>query len=124
MVAGLASGMHSPAIAGEIGRREREIGAITERLAASNPVSVRARVRAMRGAVMAGLADLRGFLESDPAAMRPHLAQHIEKIDVHADGPAIVAKGNWDLLGCIRWEGAEGQNRTAYAGLFRAALYR
>jgi len=23
-----------------------------------------------------------------------------------------------------RWDGAEGQNRTAYAGLFRAALYR
>jgi len=40
LVAGLASGTHSPAIVAEIGRREREIGAITERLAPSNPVSV------------------------------------------------------------------------------------
>jgi hypothetical protein len=25
---------------------------------------------------------------------------------------------------CVRWDGAEGQNRTGYAGLFRAALYQ
>jgi hypothetical protein len=112
LVAGLASGMHSPAIAGEIGKREREIGALTERLVASKPVSVRARVRAIRGAVMASLAELRGFLESDPIAVRPHLAQHIEMIDLHTDGPAIVAKGNWDLLGCIGWDGADGGNCT------------
>jgi hypothetical protein len=87
--------MHSRAIAAEIGRREREIGAITERLAASNPVSVRARVRAMRGAVIARLAGLHGILESDPAAARSQLPQHIEKIDLHSDGPAIVGKGNW-----------------------------
>jgi hypothetical protein len=24
----------------------------------------------------------------------------------------------------VRWDGAEGQNRTGYAGLFRAALYQ
>src|ERR1700723_2143869 len=34
---GLASGIHSPGVIGAIREREREIGAITERLAASNP---------------------------------------------------------------------------------------
>src|ERR1700683_2515575 len=100
--------MHSPAIASEIGKREREIGSITERLAASKPVSVHARGRAMRGTVIARLAELRGFLESDATAMRPRLAQHTEKIDLHTDGPTIVVNGNWDLLGCIGWDGAEG----------------
>jgi hypothetical protein len=28
------------------------------------------------------------------------------------------------ILSEVRSDGAEGQNRTAYAGLFRAALYR
>jgi hypothetical protein len=31
-------------------------------------------------------------------------------------------RGNWKLLGGT--DGAEGQNRTGYAGLFRAALYQ
>jgi hypothetical protein len=40
------------------------------------------------------------------------------------DGRTYVASGKWNLLAEVRWDGAEGQNRTAYAGLFRAALYR
>jgi hypothetical protein len=33
--------------------------------------------------------------------------------------------GKWDLFGDGgNMDGAEGQNRTGYAGLFRAALYR
>jgi hypothetical protein len=36
---------------------------------------------------------------------------------------AYGASGSWNLLGA-QMEYAEGQNRTAYAGLFRAALYR
>jgi hypothetical protein len=35
-----------------------------------------------------------------------------------------AAKGKVDLFAGSRVECAEGQNRTAYAGLFRAALYR
>jgi hypothetical protein len=66
----------------------------------------------MRNAVMTRLADLREFLESDPAFVRSHLAEHVEKIDLYADGPAIVAKANWDLLGLLHKEGAEGVNRT------------
>jgi hypothetical protein len=38
------------------------------------------------------------------------------------NGGAIKYKGQWKLLGDTG--GAEGQNRTGYAGLFRAALYQ
>jgi hypothetical protein len=37
-------------------------------------------------------------------------------------GGAIKHQGQWKLLGDT--ECAEGQNRTGYAGLFRAALYQ
>ena len=40
---------------------------------------------------------------------------------------SYVAKGVVDFFGdvaLVRVGGAGGQNRTAYAGLFRAALYR
>jgi hypothetical protein len=64
-----------------------EQNAMAERLASSNPVSVRSRVRIMRAAVMARLADLRGILQSYAAVARSHLAQHIEKIDLYPDAP-------------------------------------
>jgi site-specific DNA recombinase len=121
---GLASGIHSPAVIGAIREREREIGAITERLAASNPVSVRARVRELRATMLAKVQNLRDCLTSDAVNVRSYLVEHVEKIEMCPQGPTYVAKGNWDLLGLIHKEGAEGQNRTAYAGLFRAALYR
>jgi hypothetical protein len=60
-----------------------------------------------------------------PARMA--LAKHIGAITVGPDDAGDIAyKGEFKLLGddCVRWDGAEGQNRTGYAGLFRAALYQ
>jgi hypothetical protein len=61
------------------------------------------------------------------AAMRMQLAKHVKEIVMLPGQEAgeIKYKGKWDLLGDGgRRESAEGQNRTGYAGLFRAALYR
>ena len=54
------------------------------------------------------------------------LAKHFNEIVLSpGDGGEIKYKGKWDWLGDgDRRECAEGQNRTGYAGLFRAALYR
>jgi hypothetical protein len=59
--------------------------------------------------------------------MRMALAKHINAITVGPDNAGSIAyKGEFKLLGDERvsWDGAEGQNRTGYAGLFRAALYQ
>ena len=60
----------------------------------------------------------------NPTVVRQELAKHIESITLMPEGKAgeIRYRGNWKLLGDI--SGAEGQNRTGYAGLFRAALYQ
>jgi hypothetical protein len=52
------------------------------------------------------------------------LAKHIEGITILPEGEGAMLKyrGEWDVID--NTESAEGQNRTAYAGLFRAALYR
>jgi hypothetical protein len=61
--------------------------------------------------------------------MRMQLAKGVKEIDLlSGDGGTLKYKGQWALLGdgaALRGlDGAEGQNRTGYAGLFRAALYR
>jgi hypothetical protein len=52
------------------------------------------------------------------------LAKHIKSITLMPEGKSGAIKyiGEWKLLGDTG--GAEGQNRTGYAGLFRAALYQ
>jgi hypothetical protein len=51
------------------------------------------------------------------------LAKYVDAITIGPqENRKISYKGGWNLLG--NSECAEGQNRTAYAGLFRAALYR
>jgi hypothetical protein len=51
------------------------------------------------------------------------LLNHVDRIQMEADGKVYVAKGTWNLLGQRPTDGAGGQNRTGYARLFRAALY-
>lgn len=68
--------------------------------------------------------DLREYLSGDGVTARVWPSKHVERIVMQPDGGTYVASENWNLPGEVRWDGAEGQNRTAYAGLFRAALYR
>jgi site-specific DNA recombinase len=122
LTAGLASGIHSPSVMAEIMKREREIAGFSERLLSSNSASIRSRVKALRAKALNRIRDLREYLTGDTALARTHLAKHIEGIVMRPGEKAYIASGSWNLLG--HGECAEGQNRTAYAGLFRAALYR
>jgi hypothetical protein len=74
------------------------------------------------------LGDLRVLLAAreNAAAMRMQLAKHVKEIVLSpGDNDTIAYRGQRALLGDeSRRECAEGQNRTGYAGLFRAALYR
>ena len=121
---GLASGVYSVSVMAEIARREREVRDIADRLLSSAPESVRSRIHKLREAAVVKMREVREYLAGDPATARVWLSKHVERIVMQPDGAIYVASGNWKLLGVGRWDGAEGQNRTAYAGLFRAALYR
>jgi hypothetical protein len=84
-------------------------------------------VRELRKFVKESVSDVRDLIVgkySNAAAVRQELARHIGEIILLPVGERGVVryKGKWDLIGST--DGAEGQNRTAYAGLFRAALYR
>ena len=80
LAAGLASGIHSPAIVAEIGKREQEISEITDRLQSSKPESIRTRVKALRANVAGRLGDLRAVLTSDAISAKSYLTKHVEKI--------------------------------------------
>lgn len=121
---GLASGVYLVSVMAEIARREREVREIADRLLSSEPDSARSRIHKLREAAVAKMREIREYLASDPATARVWLSKHVERIVMQPDGGVYIASGNWKLLGVGRWDGAEGQNRTAYAGLFRAALYQ
>ena len=107
----LAQGVHSPTVITEIAMREQEIFEIGERLLSSDSDSIRSRVKALRAKALARMQNLRECLTADPAAARAYLAQHLsDKIEMAPDGKAYVAAGSWNLLGAIRWDGAEGQS--------------
>jgi hypothetical protein len=89
--------------------------------------SVHAQVHGLRKFVKEGLRDIRELIvgkHGNPVAVRREFARHIESITLspEADGREVHYRGSWKLLGDR--DGAEGQNRTGYAGLFRAALYQ
>jgi hypothetical protein len=46
----------------------------------------------------------------DTPKARAYLAKHVEKIVMAPTGRAYVASGTWNLLGEVRWDGAEGQS--------------
>ena len=88
------------------------------------PEGVTLRMQEIRRFVEADLCDLRKFLNREPRLARAVFAKHIQKIVLTPQGGSYVAAGNWNLLGLGSYGGAGGQNRTGYARLFRAALYR
>ncbi len=111
--------------------REREIQSINSKVISAKPESVRTKIQDARKLVESSLKDIRKLLGSDPATAKATLARQmlsiVLKADVKADGPKVYwVTSEWEFLGggSALLESAEGQNRTAYAGLFRAALYR
>ena len=99
LTAGLASGLHSPAVMAEITKREQEISDISDRLLSSRPESVRSRIVALKQGAVKRIQDLRQCLSSDPIAARAYLTKHVEKIEMDPEGGVYVASGSWNLLG-------------------------
>jgi hypothetical protein len=125
----IAGGMDSPSLRQGITEREAEISALTAKTLGRGKNSVHTLIRDLRKRVVADLGDLRALVSTrdNAPAMRMELAKHVKEIVMLPGQEAgeIKYKGKWDLLGDGgRRECAEGQNRTGYAGLFRAALYR
>jgi cell division protein FtsB len=125
----VADGMDSPSLRKAITEREAEISQLTAKTLGRGKDSVHSQVRNLRKFVQSAMGDLRRLLTSNGSAslVRMALAKHIGAITVGPDDAGSIAyKGEFKLLGdeCVSWDGAEGQNRTGYAGLFRAALYQ
>jgi site-specific DNA recombinase len=122
-----ATGFDSPTLRAEITKREAELSSITEKTLGQKKDSVHAQVSGLRKFVEHNLRHIRRLIIGEygnPMIVRQELAKHIESITLMPEGNAgeIRYRGNWKLLGDT--SGAEGQNRTGYAGLFRAALYQ
>jgi site-specific DNA recombinase len=122
-----ATGFDSPTLRAEITKREAELSSITEKTLGQKKDSVHAQVSGLRKFVEHNLRHIRRLITGEygnPMIVRQELAKHIESITLMPEGKAgaIKYRGNWKLLGDTG--GAEGQNRTGYAGLFRAALYQ
>jgi hypothetical protein len=98
---------------------------ITAKTLSQTKTSVHAQVSGLRKFVEHNLRHVRRLITGEygnPMIVRQELAKHIESITLMPEGKAIKYRGQWKLLGDT--DGAEGQNRTGYAGLFRAALYQ
>ena len=125
----IADGLDSRTLRAGIVAREKEITELTAKVLGNKRNSIHARIRNLRKFVESSMADVRELLATNGNAplLRMALAKHVETITIGPDEfGAIEYKGAFKLLGddCVSWDGAEGQNRTGYAGLFRAALYR
>jgi hypothetical protein len=129
LTAAIADGLDSPALRAGIVARENEIAGLTAKILGNKKNSVHTQILNLRKFVESSLADVRKLLATNgnPPLVRMALAKHIDAITIGpGDSGEIEYKGAFKLLGddCVSWDGAEGQNRTGYAGLFRAALYR
>jgi hypothetical protein len=126
----VAAGQAPPSVMAAIAERDQELRRITDRLLEPRPGSVRIQIEQLRTFAVSRIADLRKLL-SHPGSVvqaRAMLAEQFGKITLAPTNYngclTYAAKGKVDLFAGSRVECAEGQNRTAYAGLFRAALYR
>jgi site-specific DNA recombinase len=120
----IATGDPSASIMVAIANRERELSWIADLVLECRPDSLRVRLEGTRSFAETRLRDLRCLLNIDPATIRSEIAKHVRHIVLTPVGKTYRATGTWDLLGCGSMGGAGGQNRTAYASLFRAALYQ
>ena len=103
LVSAVAEAGHSRSMLEEIGRKEAELHAISDRLLSATPESIESRVSEIRTYVISGLKDLRALLRKDAALARTELLKHSGEIAMipHRAGRRrfYVAEGKWDLLG-------------------------
>ena len=114
---------HSAGLLAELSAREREQDAICDEIFSTDDHGLEAHLNEIEHFVRNRFRDIRSLLLADVPRAKAELAKHCTAITVTPESGTYRIGGDWDFLGG-RSDGAEGQNRTAYAGLFRAALYR
>ncbi len=119
----IAEGHSSPTLLAELAKREKELEALNDELLAADNQGLDAKLQEIDAFVRRRLQDVRSTLLADVSRAKVELAKHCAAIHVTPEGDTYRINGDWDLLGG-RSVGAGGRNRTAYAGLFRAALYQ
>jgi hypothetical protein len=103
LVAAVSEAGHSKALLEEMGRKEAELQAITDRLLSGGPESIEARIGDIRTVVTNGMESLRELLRKDSALARTELLKHASEITMtphqNVKHRFYVAEGNWDLMG-------------------------
>jgi site-specific DNA recombinase len=128
LVEAIAQGQGPASLTVAIAEREKELRAITNRMLEPGPGTLQAKLDELRDFALSRLSNLRALLSKPENVYqaRALLAEQVGKITLAPENGTYVAKGSVDFFGdsTLRVECAGGRNRTAYAGLFRAALYR
>lgn len=133
LVQAIAEGQPSKSLMAAISEREAELKAITDKLVEPGPGSLRETLDHLRTIAVEHLTNLRKLI-SHPESVdqaRAAIAEHFGSFrlePVTENGKLTYrAHGKVDFFGdraVARTGCAGGQNRTGYARLFRAALYR
>jgi hypothetical protein len=92
---GLSDG-YSPGITAEIGRLERQLAEVRERLTASDPQTLKLRMRDTRHSIEQRLRNLNALWEGEPRIAREEIAKHVRKITLRPILHTYVATGIWD----------------------------
>jgi site-specific DNA recombinase len=99
----IAESGHSKYIVEEIAVREKEIAAITDRLLASSPDSLEARLGDLKQFVEDGVRNLSKLLRENAPLAKQELHSHLLAVQMYpyedGEGFCYMAHGTWDLLG-------------------------
>ena len=94
---------HSRYMVEEIALREKEIAAITDRLLASSPDSMEARIEDLRHFVEDGVQNLSKLLRENAPLAKQELQSHLVGVQMYPsedeEGCFYIAEDTWDLLG-------------------------
>jgi hypothetical protein len=107
----VAEGHSSPALFGELGKRERELDGISEQLLAADGTGFDARLQEIERFVHQRLHDVRALLFADVPRAKAELSKHCTAITLTPEGSTYQISGDWNLLGG-RSDGAWGAART------------
>jgi ABC-type hemin transport system ATPase subunit len=106
LVSAVAESGHSPAILGELGRKEAELQAITGQLLSASPDSIELRIDEIRKFVTNRLANVLDVLRNDSALARTEILKHRKEITMtpqrNGQKPFYAAEGNWDYCEAIQ----------------------
>lgn len=126
---------HSPSLLAQLSSIETEIAKLDDRLAEMNqPRDLAVSMEELREVLYERVAEIGALLRGDVEVARQALAKYVERLVLTPkgtpDGPVLEVSGSVELFNgnaagdgvCIS-NGGQRRDRTADAGLFRAALY-